>query len=92
VLQEKAHSLALSFSTSAAFGIAALALMNWNSAHAAGIGDAAITCHLSPSAVEANDNVTLVMAANHRETNLRKSATSIIVMGVQELRSQRTRR
>lgn len=83
-----------SFSQLTFSSLAAALLLNFSSAYAADYTAGAAERNLEAGYEEAksNDLSIQVIAANHRETNLRKTAISIIVTGVEDRKTGRHHR
>lgn len=83
-----------SFSQLTFSSLAAALLLNFSSAYAADY--AGVTAERNPEAryeeAKINDLSIKVIAANHRETNLQKTAISIIVTGVEDRKIGRQHR
>lgn len=73
--------------------ITAVVLLNCSSAYAASGSEAAADRNIAAASQQTDNNLaTVVVATSHRETNLRKTATSIIVMGMDTPKNSREHR
>jgi len=80
------------FSQIALQTVAAVLLLNCGTAYAADNAAAAAPTNFASVPEEAAPMATTIVVVNNRETNLRKNATKIVVLGLHDGKSRRNQR